>query len=84
MAGLVKRMFELDAEHPALEPEITLGHIASTPHLRVTRTVKEAFQLLGAAKFRAVNFLAGKQELLQIRDPSCFPFPLCSVLSFCF
>ena len=62
MAGQIKRLFELDAEHPPLESEIVIGHSALTPHLGVTRTVKDAFQLLVAGKFRAANFLAGEQK----------------------
>ncbi len=67
MAGEVKRMFELDAEHPPFEVEST-DSIGLTSHVGVTRSVKEAFQRLVACKFRAVDFIAGKPWITNARN----------------
>jgi hypothetical protein len=63
MAGHSKRMFELDTAVEASESLIGLEQSDSTPNLRVTQSVKDAVQRLRAGTFRAVNFLAGKQNL---------------------
>ncbi len=64
MAGQIKRLFELDAEHPAPESESIIDNSMLTPHLGVARSVKQAFQRLVAGKFRAVDFLAGKRVII--------------------
>jgi hypothetical protein len=63
MAGHSKRMFELDTAVEESQSLIGLGMSDSTPNLRITRSVKDAVQRLRAGTFRAVNFLAGKQNL---------------------
>ncbi len=62
MAGQSKRMFGLDAAVEASESSICLDRSVSTPHLRVTQSVKDAVQRLRAGTFRAVNFFAGNQK----------------------
>ena len=60
MAGKIKRMFELDAVPSPSASESMIDSLSLTPHLGVTRSVKDAFQRLAAGRFRAVDFLAGK------------------------
>jgi hypothetical protein len=62
MAGQAKRMFELDTADVWSESAMSVVQNASAPHLKIKRSVKEAFQLLLAGKFRAVDFHAGKQQ----------------------
>ena len=61
MAGYTKRLFELDpqASHASFESEASRDDLELAPHLRVTQSVKGAFQNVLAGKSRAVNFLAG-------------------------
>ena len=61
MAGQSKRMFGLDAAVEASQSLIRLDHSVSTPHLRVTKSVKDAVERLRAGAFRAVNFFTGNQ-----------------------
>jgi hypothetical protein len=53
-------MFELDAVPSPSASESMIDSLSLTPHLGVTRSVKDAFQRLAAGRFRAVDFLAGK------------------------
>ncbi len=54
-------MFELDTpeSHALFESKWNHDEHKGAPHLKVTKSVKDAFQLVLAGKFRAVNFLAG-------------------------
>ena len=61
MAGQSKRMFGLDVAVEASQSLIRLDHSVSTPHLRVTQSVKDAVERLRAGAFRAVNFFTGNQ-----------------------
>ena len=62
MAGQAKRMFELDTEDTHSEPALNVSRHSSAPHLMVTQSVKDAFQLLLAARFQTVDFLAGNKQ----------------------
>jgi hypothetical protein len=59
MAGQAKRLFELDASNDWSESRTNGDTDALTPHLKVARSVKDAFHLLIACKFRAADFLKG-------------------------
>lgn len=66
MAGYTKRLFELDpqASHASFESEASRDDLELAPHLRVTQSVKGAFQNVLAGKSRAVNFLTGAPSLI--------------------
>ncbi len=55
-------MFELDTEDTHSEPALNIFRHVSAPHLRVTQSVNEAFQLLLAARLKTVDFLAGNKQ----------------------
>jgi hypothetical protein len=74
MAGQAKRMFELDVADESSEPSMRPGWQALAPHLRVTQSVNDAFLLLLAGKFRAVDFVAGEQTTIDYEFTIFFAF----------
>ncbi len=74
MAGQAKRMFELDVADESSESAMRPGWQALAPHLRVKQSVNDAFLLLLAGKFCAVDFLAGEQTTIDHEFTICFAF----------
>jgi hypothetical protein len=62
MAGQAKRLLELDTADVWSQSAMSVGQNASAPHLKIKRSVKDAFQLFLSGKFRAVDFHAGKPQ----------------------
>ena len=68
MAGQAKRLLELDTADVWSQSAMSVGQNGSAPHLKIKRSVKDAFQLFLSGKFRAVDFHAGKQQSISNSD----------------